>query len=283
MTIAAVIVTHESDTALPALLASLREHEPDVDVAVVDSGSPSGPPDLPDDTQLVRLADNVGFGTACNRGVEALVAAGHRPDVVVCCNPDVRLRGPSLTELAAAMDERPATGVAVPPVVAPDGAPVAAAWGPTSALRGFLYGAGWRLPRLRRLAARLSGPGGINTSGATLLDDDVLVDGHVLGGAMAVRMDCWDQLGGFDEDFFLYWEDADLCHRARAAGYEVRVVPVTPVVHDAGTSSAGVLLDQRWDWYVEGAERFAGRHLTPGAGRRLVTALRTGRRFSRRG
>jgi GT2 family glycosyltransferase len=53
----------------------------------------------------------------------------------------------------------------------------------------------------------------------------------VTGCCLLVRRDCWDALGGFDEDFFLYYEDVDLCRRARAAGWSVWYEPAVRVTH----------------------------------------------------
>jgi len=53
----------------------------------------------------------------------------------------------------------------------------------------------------------------------------------VTGCCLLVRRDCWRELGGFDEDFFLYYEDVDLCRRARAAGWSVWYEPTLKVTH----------------------------------------------------
>jgi len=59
----------------------------------------------------------------------------------------------------------------------------------------------------------------------------------VSGACMLVRRDAFDRVGGFDERFFLYWEDADLCRRLRGAGWRVRYQPAARVVHLVGRSS----------------------------------------------
>ena len=51
------------------------------------------------------------------------------------------------------------------------------------------------------------------------------------GCCLLVRRECWEELGGFDEDFFLYYEDVDLCRRARAAGWSVWYEPAVRVTH----------------------------------------------------
>ena len=54
---------------------------------------------------------------------------------------------------------------------------------------------------------------------------------------MLARREALDAVGGFDERFFLYWEDADLCRRLRARGYHVRYVPGATAIHRVGQSS----------------------------------------------
>jgi GT2 family glycosyltransferase len=54
---------------------------------------------------------------------------------------------------------------------------------------------------------------------------------------MFVRRAAFDEVGGFDPRYFLYWEDADLCRRLRARGYDVRYVPAATAVHRVGHSS----------------------------------------------
>jgi GT2 family glycosyltransferase len=57
------------------------------------------------------------------------------------------------------------------------------------------------------------------------------------GACMLARRDALAEVGGFDERYFLYWEDADLCRRLRARGYDVRYVPQAEAVHRVGQSS----------------------------------------------
>jgi N-acetylglucosaminyl-diphospho-decaprenol L-rhamnosyltransferase len=59
----------------------------------------------------------------------------------------------------------------------------------------------------------------------------------VSGACMLARADMLRRVGGFDERYFLYWEDADLCRRLRAVGHETRYVPDAVVMHRVGQSS----------------------------------------------
>ena len=271
-----VIATHESGELLPPLLAGLQEYEPDAPVVVVDDASPSGPPTA-DGAEVIVNAENRGYAASCNRGIDAL--RRHEVDLVAFLNPDVRLRGPSLTELVGEMESRPDVGAATGPLVSPDGRRLPSAWGRTSVRRAFIFAAGLE-PVRHRAAAGTMLRGRQHTSDASTVENDLRVDGHVIGGTMMVRMTCLDEVGCFDEEFFLYWEDADLCHRIRDAGWEVRVLPCTPFVHEE--DQPGVLYDERrWEWFVEGAHRFGQKHLVPGQATQLEAALDLGRRLRR--
>jgi N-acetylglucosaminyl-diphospho-decaprenol L-rhamnosyltransferase len=275
-TLGVVIVTYRSDAVLPGLLADLERYEPESTVVVVDNASPGGSPAV-GRAELLSAPDNLGFGRACNLG-----ASWHPEDVeyLAFLNPDVRLQGPSLSELTAQLELRSEVDVATGPLIDEHGVRVASAWGPTSLLRGFWASTGWELRGLRRLVSRLSSRGA-NLSAASMRVGELEVDGHVLGGAMIVRRQRFASVGGFDGRFFLYWEDADLCARIRKAGGRIMVLPSTPIVHIEGTSSAGTPSHQRWEWYLEGAQLFADEHLPPRRARLLLTAMRFGRLLGR--
>lgn len=272
-----VVVTYESAVVLPGLLADLATHEPDARVVVVDNASQSGAPDVPAGVELLARDSNGGYGAGCNAGAQVLREATH----LAFLNPDIRLHGPSLTRLATGLAERNRAGIATGPVITPQGERVVSAWGPTSTARALWMAAGWQAPRLRRAVGRVASRGAL-TSSASLANDELLVDGHVLGGAMVVDVGCFRELGGFDERFFMFWEDADLCLRARQRGWTVHLLPAEPIEHAAGTSSAGVGDGQRWRWYVDGADRFARQHLSLPRAVGVRAALRIGRRFRRR-
>jgi N-acetylglucosaminyl-diphospho-decaprenol L-rhamnosyltransferase len=271
-----VTVTYESGEVLPGLLDSLAEHQPNAPVVIVDDASPSGPPD-PRDARLIVSEHSRGYAASCNRGIAALRQAGVR--YIALLNPDVRLQGPSLTELAQMFGRRRKVGIATGPLETPDGERLPSAWGPTSLRRALTFAAGFEPVRMRSAAGTIL-RSRLPTSDASTMVEDLRVEGHVIGGTMFVRAECLDEIGGFDEAFFLYWEDADLCHRARAAGWGVRVLPCTPFIHLPGSlSSAGVADEDRWNWFVRGAARFGAKHLVPGQAKQLEAALQLGRRL----
>ncbi|HEY2785315.1 MAG TPA: glycosyltransferase family 2 protein [Fimbriiglobus sp.] len=188
------------------------------DIVVVDNASP--PHRLAKragrmiGVSVTRPDHNTGFAKAVNRGAKQT-----RGQWVLLINPDVTVPDGFLDDVLAAADLAvafdPACGVVGFQLRNRDGSPQASA-GPFPTLSNTL--AGLVLPRARRKCRHQS-----------------LAGRHpvpwVTGGCALVRRDCFDRLGGLDETFFLYYEDVDFCHRARAAGWTVWYEPTVVVTH----------------------------------------------------
>ena len=271
-----VVVTYESSHQLPGLLTSLSEHCPGAPVQIVDNASyqpTEADIEGSSDACLIRLSRNVGYGAAANVGVRE-IRERFNCKYVALVNPDVRFRGPTLQELVAGMDQRPECAVAVGPAVGTNGERQTTAWAAPNFTRALWYSSGLRSPGLRRLLSKLSRSG--RQSSASTSREAFRVRGHVLGGAMTVRASAFEAVGGFDETYFLYWEDADLCTRLRRRGFESWYVPVTPVLHRGGQSSQGINESYRRMWYARSARHYASRHLNRAGAFRLSFGLRLG-------
>ena len=82
--------------------------------------------------------------------------------------------------------------------------------------------------------------------------------GWVSGGAMLVKHSAWQELMGFDSQFFMYWEDVDLCRRASEFGWEVCIMPSVKVIHQRGASLQD--LAQKTRIYDESADKYWHKH-----------------------
>ena len=196
-----------------------------LEIIVVDNeGGPT--PKLPAGIRLIRNPTNEGFGQAANRGMEA--AGG---DLIALVNPD-SLVGPGFFERMRDFFERcPAAGIAAPKILDADGDLQLSARrevGPLSAVLGrtsFLTRMFPNSPAVRRMFPILE-----ETAEPTPVD-------WVSGACMVLRREVVERTGGFDERFFMYFEDADLCRRTREAGWLVCYLPNLQVVHLTGRSS----------------------------------------------
>ena len=162
---------------------------------------------------VVRNECPKGFGANHN------AAFRHCATPLFCVvNPDIRLTADPFQALVAALDGQRIAAVG-PLVRAPNG-------NPEDSARTFPTAMGL----LRKLVTRPTGPEYPIDRGATMVD-------WVAGMFMALRADAFKSVGGFDERFFLYYEDVDICRRLRGAGYVVAYEPRTSVIHDARRAS----------------------------------------------
>lgn len=246
MTDAVVVVNHRSHALLATYLAATTDGL-EATVVVVDNFS-----DDDERAAVSRLArergwhlvtaPNDGFGAGVNRGVEAARALGASAFLVL--NPDLTLTpagARELLDLARADHD----ALVAPHVLRPDGS---------------VWSQGGLLDR---------------TTGRTRTRPELVGDepDWLTGACLAVHVDLWDRVGGFSEDFFMYWEDIDLSVRVAAAGGHLLVAPTT-AVHDVGGTQEHGGSRRKSDLYYRhncrGRLVFAARNLEPELARRWV-------------
>jgi hypothetical protein len=221
-----VVVSYRSAETLRGCVAALVEM-PGVNVVVVDNASPDDSAatveDLPID--LVRAPRNGGFAYGCNLG-----AARGRAPYLLFLNPDARIDAAALQTMLAVLRQDMGTGLVGPRILDDDGSL-------SYSLR--------RLPRLRstyaqavflhRLWPRASWSDEMIRD-ETAYERPATVE-WLSGACMFVRRSAFEAVGGWDERFFLYCEDTDLCVRLQQAGHAVRFEPRAEVHHVGGASS----------------------------------------------
>jgi hypothetical protein len=178
--------------------------------------------DLP--VKAIARGDNRGFGFACNAGWRA----GNAPNVVFL-NPDSRADPQSILKLAERLESDQRIGVVGPLIVDEQGRPQLSQRRFPS-IRTSLAAA-FFVPRIRpatRWSLDIADAASYRVAGSP---------DWVSGACLAIRREVLDATGGFDERFFMYYEDMDLCRRARDAGFDVRYEPTSRVVHVGGASA----------------------------------------------
>lgn len=186
----------------------------------------------------IQLKHNIGFGKACNVGVQ-----NSRAPYVLLLNPDTMIGQNTLSIAYTFMEANQNVGLMGPKILNPDGTLQAACKRgfPTPAVSFYHFSGLSRLfPKSRRF-------GRYHLS---FLDPDVSsgVDA-VSGSFMFLRRELFLEIGGFDEQFFLYGEDLDLCYRIHENGFAVWYHPETQIIHRKGKSSAKNLLRSRIAFY----------------------------------
>ena len=268
-TLSAVLVNYNSGGELRRALDSIeRECTGSWEGIVVDNASTDGSERTATElasTKLIRNRENVGFGRGVNQGVAASTA-----DRILIMNPDCQLMSGALPPLMAVLDDDPLCAVAAPRILDPDGSPQGNARGDPDMLTG-LFG---RTSALRRSLSGLD----VARRNVIAADAPTNVD-WVSGACMVVKRDALASVGGFDERYFMYWEDADLCRRLRGRGYTIRYVPGSSAVHQVGQSSRTARASSIRAFH-ESAYLYYATHVAPGAlnPRRWIAHLLLGAR-----
>ncbi len=247
--ISIIIVNFNSGPFLSELVRHLGQFDYPLDVIVVDNASVDNSADFCVSEETVRfipLRVNIGFGAACNRG--ATLAAG---DLLIFLNPDCFPDPDALTRIRDCF----------------------ASGGRIGACGGLLLDFDGR----EQLGSRRHDPTLIRcvgkavrqTTGLTLAPTFDRIDeplpgnpcemDAVSGACLAVRREIFEEIGGFDESFFLHFEDLDLCRVIRGRGYEVRFVPKAIFYHYQG-ASGGVSDRSLQHHKVRSLARYLGKH-----------------------
>jgi len=276
-----VIVSYQVRERLMECLKSLdgldRER---FETVVVDNASNDGTmAELPRQFPWVRflaMDRNTGFAMACNRGVQVAQAPW-----ILFLNPDTVVFPQTLAKVLEFAGEHERAGIVGCRILDGEGNLQLACRRsiPTPAV------AFWRLSGLSLLFPRNRHFARYNL---TYLDPakDSQVEA-VSGSFLMMRTDVFRSLGGFDEDFFLYGEDLDLCLRTARQGWEIWYCGGATVIHHKGQSAATRPLGARWNFYhamvIFAVKNFGvgkiGRWLLEGAALALTSAEMLARRF----
>jgi N-acetylglucosaminyl-diphospho-decaprenol L-rhamnosyltransferase len=227
----AVVVTYEAGALLTecveSLLADTSAGVPSV--VVVDNGSDDGSVDalrgVIGGVDVLVPGQNLGYASAANLGI----ASTHGP-VVAVCNADVRVEPGTAAAMLRRLDTEPDLGALGPLVLQPDGAPYPSARQVPSVTDAVGHGIVGLVradnPYTRRYRELDADP-------RVARDVD-----WVSGAAVWLRRAALDSVGGWDDGYFMYVEDVDLCWRLRQAGWRIGYEPAGQVVHVQGASTA---------------------------------------------
>jgi GT2 family glycosyltransferase len=273
--VSAVIVHYKTPDETIEAARELARTAPATEVVVVDNASGdaigrrisaeiSG-------ARVIVEPENRGYGAACNRG-----ARETNRDFVLFLNSDAIVQEEAVDALAAALDRDDRAAAVGPRLQNAD---------------GTLQPSILRLPTLRRvfyessgLAFLMGGRGPFRGHSATREDHSRLQEVEcVKGAALLVRRAAFEEVGGFDEKFFLYAEESDLCARLRLRGWLTLFEPSARVVHRGGASGGDALFGQLNDSLAAYVARHQGRAagvaarivLTAGAAGRYALSLVT--------
>jgi GT2 family glycosyltransferase len=260
--VAAVVVHYRTPDRLRECLAALeRQAGAGVEIVVVDNSSSDDAvePPRPDERwRLHQAADNLGFGAACNLG--ASLTSG---DYLVFLNADLVLDDRACASLRKVAEENPRTAV-IGPRIYGAGSKIELSARSFPSLSTGVLGRSTLATRLLRPLARP--PKQVSSA----LGDQTTVVDWVSGACMLVRRQAFEEVGGFDEGYWMYWEDADLCRRLRDRGWGAMLCVEATARHSTGSSGRS---ERTIEAFHSSAARYYERHV---ARSRVTAAIARG-------
>jgi GT2 family glycosyltransferase len=245
MEISVIIVSYNTSALTLACLASVQSAAGEKEIFVVDNASTDGSAaavreKFPSVTLIANTA-NRGFGAANNQALSI-----SRGRYVVFLNPDTVVRPDAFVRAVSYMEGHPDVGLAGARILNPDGSPQESI--------------SWRYPGQKFAKGETADlPGKIAC---------------VLGAFMIVRRPLIDELGGFDEDFFLYGEDEDLAWRIREKGFSIGYIEDADVLHWGGQSETQTPPAAVFEKKLRAEYLFYAKHYTAGTIARIRRAQR---------
>lgn len=253
---AVIIVSWQVKKELQKCLARLvREvnSNPGVNIMVVDNDSADGTTEMVinefPQVQLILSKENLGFARACNLGSSKVTA-----EYYVFLNPDTEITVGFFSDLERSFIHHPKAGIIGGHIFNSDGTTQASVRG----FPGLWVGLGEALKLLGRFPwlapAYFIKEFDYNNS--------QIVD-QVMGACLAVRSRAWHELGGFDESFFVWFEEVDLCYRAKQVGYEIWYDHHINLLHSQASSFSQLTTYQRHKLYIGSLVYYLKKNIGP--------------------
>jgi N-acetylglucosaminyl-diphospho-decaprenol L-rhamnosyltransferase len=253
------LVNTNSRELLLACLDSL--HGTDAEIVVLDNASEDGSAaavrERFPEVRLIEQRHRAGFGANHNTVVRATTGR-----YVLVLNEDTTSGDWGFERMVAHLDASPRVAALAPRLVYPDGRLQASAWrfpSPARALLGLVT---------------LGRAGIVQSGGGETRDVD-----WAMAAALMLRREALDEVGLFDEGFFIYSEETDLCRRLRASGWRTQYFPDVTVVHHESQFSAGIP-ERRINEMWRGRHRYWSKHHSAAGAR--VAAFSTGAQYAAR-
>lgn len=224
-----IVVNYRSEQYLKSCVASIFNNlkaKINLEIIIVNNDSQEFLKNIVDkfpEIKLISNKRNIGFGAANNKGAKEA-----RSPYLLFLNPDTGILSDEASEILAKFAEDKELAVVGPRLVDVAG-------------KTQLWCAGKELTIKQLIKNNL----GITESKRIWESKKLIFTDWVSGAAMFVKKETFEKVGGFDENFFMYFEDADLCRRIRMAGGKVLYCPSVSVLHKGGQSRESLFKQKR--------------------------------------
>ncbi len=250
-----IIINYNVKEFLQNLIHSIRKAAGNLnyEIIIVDNASSDGSVDFIKDrfpeVNLIQNETNLGFGKANNQALKI-----SRGRYILLLNPDSLVSEDTFSKMISFFESHPSVGLAGCKILNPDGTLQLACRrsfpGPWTSFCK-VTGLSTLFPR-SKLFARYN---------LTYKDENKSYEVDAISGSfMMMRREVYDKTGGFDEDYFMYGEDLDLCYRIQKSGYKVYYVHDTQIIHYKGESTRRSSIDET-KFFYDAMHLFVKKHL----------------------
>lgn len=224
MKVSVIIVTYNSEATINDCLGSVISSSLESEVVVVDNNSTENTIEVINkfpSVKLIQNKENLGFGSGNNLGVKNTDS-----EYIFFLNPDTKVETGAVEKLGEYLDNNADVAAVGPKLLNSDGSIQKELANFPTLLSQLLI-----LLRLHRfpLISNLAYP--------NFNYDKTQEAEHLMGAALMVRRSVFEEIGGFDEKFFLWFEETDLLKRIKEAGYKIVYYPEAVVTHLVGQST----------------------------------------------
>ena len=244
MELSIIIVNYNVKEFLQNLLNSIEKASLNIshEIIIVDNASDDGSVELIRDkfpsVKLIANTENLGFGKANNQALE--IAKGK---YLLLINPDTIVSEDTFDRMIRFFEDNPEAGLAGCKILNPDGTL-------QLACRRSFPGPWTSFCKVTALSNLFPKSKLFARYNLTYLDEDQTYEVDAISGSfMMMKKETNDKVGGFDEEFFMYGEDLDLCYRIQQAGFKVFYVHTTKIIHYKGESTKRSRLDETKMFY----------------------------------
>ena len=243
MDLSIIIVSFNTKALLKKCLESLPSN---VEIIVIDNNSTDGTVQMlreikasgKREIKLIENRDNVGFAKAVNQGLKQA-----KGEYLLLLNSDIFAKEDALAKLLAFVKKEPQVGVVGGCLLNPDGSP---------------QGSCFYLPTLLRTVKEFWLNGSSTLGKYTPLGDKPVEVEAVMGAVFLIPKKVLQQVGFFDERYFMYFEDLDYCRRVRENGFKVYYLPEAKFIHEHGASGRSIP-GQTHCWLVQSSKVYHGK------------------------
>ena len=244
MELSIIIVNYNVKEFLQNLLRSIEKASLNIsiEIIIVDNASGDGSVELIRDkfpsVKLIVNTENLGFGKANNQALE--FAKGK---YLLLINPDTIVSEDTFDKMIRFFEDNTEAGLAGCKILNPDGTL-------QLACRRSFPGPWTSFCKVTGLSNLFPKSKLFSRYNLTYLDEEQTYEVDAISGSfMMMKKETYDKVGGFDEEFFMYGEDLDLCYRIQQAGFKVFYVHTTQIIHYKGESTKRSRLDETKVFY----------------------------------